>query len=114
MIHQPKGNTDGFLTMLKTLLRHYKKILIELWVDHAHWHKGARLAEFLQIHQRLKIEYLPKYHPEFNFQERLWKTMRYEETTNTYYETFEAMNRAVFRRSQKWKPEKLMSLCHTI
>ena len=114
MVKQPKGNTDGFLAMLTTILGRYKQFVIELWVDHARWHKGKRIIEFLSIHRRLKIEYIPKYHPELNFQERLWRMMRYEETTNTYYETFEQMNLAVFNRSRKWRPDKILSLCNVI
>lgn len=114
MIKQPKGNTDGFLTMLKTILTRYGQVVIEIWVDHARWHKGKRIVEFLSIHKRLRIEYIPKYHPELNFQERLWHTMRYEETTNTYYESFEELDLAVFKRSQRWKPKKILSLCNVI
>lgn len=114
MIKQPKGNTDGFLAMLTCILRRYKQFIIELWVDHARWHKGKRVVEFLSCHRELRIEYIPKYHPELNFQERLWRIMRYEETTNTYYETFEQLDRAVFKRSRKWKPKKILPLCQSI
>ena len=114
MVKQPKGNTDGFLAMLTTILSRYKQVVIELWVDHARWHKGKRIIEFLGIHRRLKIEYIPKYHPELNFQERLWRMMRYEETTNTYYETLEQMKLSVFNRSRKWRPDKILSLCNVI
>lgn len=114
MIKQPKGNTDGFLAMLSVILRRYKAVIIELWVDQARWHKGKRILEFLSCHKRLSLEYIPKYHPELNFQERFWRIMRYEETTNTYYETFEEMDMAVFSRSRKWKPNKILSLCQVI
>jgi len=114
MIKQPKGNTDGFLVMLQTILHRYKKVIIELWVDHARWHKGRRIVEFLSVHKRLKIEYIPKYHPELNFQERLWRVMRYEETTNTYYESFGELDFAISERSRKWKPQKILSLCQVI
>ena len=53
MIKQPKGNTEGFLAMLKVILKRYKNIVIELWVDHARWHQGNRIVEFLSIHKRL-------------------------------------------------------------
>jgi len=112
MMRQEKGNTDGFLIMLKKILCRYKGIIIDLWVDQARWHKGKRVVEFLCHHSRLKINYIPKYHPDFNLQEVLWRTMRYEETTNTYYETFEDLVNAVFSRSQRWKPQKILSLCH--
>lgn len=114
MIKQPKGNTDGFLAMLTCILRRYKRLSIELWVDQARWHKGRRIVEFLICHKRLRLEYIPKYHPELNFQERLWRIMRYEETTNTYYETFEQLDLAVFKRSSRWKPKKIRSICQFI
>ncbi len=112
MVRQEKGNTDGFLIMLKKILCRNKGIIIDLWVDQARWHKGKRVVAFLCHHSRLKINYIPKYHPELNLQEILWRTMRYEETTNTYYETFEDLVNAVFNRSQRWKPQKILSLCH--
>jgi len=50
--------------------------------------------------------------PELNKQETLWRIMRYEETTNTYYESFDELEIAVFKRSQSWKPKKVLSSCH--
>lgn len=114
MIAQEKGNTDGFLNTLRQILYRYKEMIIDLWVDQARWHKGERVKEFLSQHHRLTLNYIPKYHPELNPQERLWHTMRYEETTNTYYETFEELVSSVFKRSQSWKPQKILSLCHFI
>jgi transposase len=111
MVSQEKGNTDGFLAMLKTILSRYKDVIIDLFVDQARWHKGKRILEFVSTHTRLIINYIPKYHPELNAQEILWRTMRYEETTNTYYETIEELTMSVFMRSRSWKPKKILSLC---
>ncbi len=74
MVRQEKGNTNGFLTMLKTILVRYQRVLIDLWVDQARWHKGKRITEFLSYHSQLVISYIPKYHPELNPQEMLWRT----------------------------------------
>jgi hypothetical protein len=57
---------------------------------------------------------LPPYHPELNYQEALWKTMRYEETTNAYFENQENLAHAIFQRSRRWKPSKITSLCKLI
>jgi transposase len=114
MIRQPKGNTAGFLSMLKTILCRYRKSLIDLWVDQARWHKGLKVERFLRKNLRVMIHYIPKYHPQLNPQEILWRTMRYEETTNTYYESFEELRAAIFTQSQSWKPKKVLSLCHLI
>jgi len=100
--------------MLKTILRRYRKNLIDLWVDQARWHKGVKIDRFLHENIRLMIHYIPKYHPQLNLQEILWRTMRYEETTNTYYESFEELTASIFSRSQSWKPKKVLSLCHLI
>jgi transposase len=114
MARQERGNTDGFLAMLRTILYRFKMVVIDLWVDQARWHKGERISEFLHEHKRLVINYIPKYHPELNLQERMWRTMRYEETTNTYYESFHELVSSVFKRSQRWRPNKIVSLCQLI
>lgn len=114
MLRQEKGNTDGFIAMLTNILNRYKRVMIDFWVDQARGYKGERVTEFISHHSRLVINYIPKYHPELNPQEILWRTMRYEETTNTYYETFEELVMSVFKCSQNWKPKKIMSLCHFI
>ena len=67
---------------------------------------------FCEEHQQLRLNYLPAYHPELNLQEVLWRTMRYEETTNTYFESIDTLTVSVFKRSQRWKPRKIKALCH--
>jgi transposase len=106
-----RGNTDGFLKMLARIVSRFKDLTIDLWVDNASWHKGSRVNHFLSEYPNLAIHYLPPYHPELNYQERLWRLMRYEETTNTYYETMVHLEVAVFSRSQRWKPPKIRRLC---
>jgi transposase len=109
-----KGDTCGFLKLLKKILTRFKGKIIDLWADNARWHKGQSVYSFLLEERRLNIHYLPPYHPELNYQETLWRTMRYEETTNVYFETVEDLTFSVFKRSQKWKPQKIKSLCKLI
>jgi transposase len=106
-----RGNTDGFLKMLTRIVSRFKALAIELWVDNASWHKGPRVKKFLTEHQNLNLHYLPPYHPQLNYQERLWRMLRYEETTNAYFETMSQLEVAVFSRSQRWKPPKIRKLC---
>jgi hypothetical protein len=40
--------------------------------------------------------------------------MRYEETTNAFFETIEQLEASVFKRSQRWKTQKIKSLCKLI
>ena len=114
MVRQKKGNTDGFVAFLKTIMYRFRGVMIDLWVDNARWHKGEKVEQFIARHCQLSINYIPKYHPELNLQEILWRTMRYEETTNTYYEFFDELVIAIFKRSQRWKPKKILSLCQLI
>ena len=111
-IQNEKGNMDGFINTLRTILYRFKGKIIDIWVDNARWHKGKKIDDFLNDHTEIIINYIPKYHPELNKQETLWRIMRYEETTNTYYESFEDLEFAVLRCSQIWKPKKILSLCH--
>ena len=108
------GNTKSFLGFLKNIAHRFKNKIIDLWVDGPKWHKGEKVTVFCKAHRHITIHYLPPYHPELNCQEILWRTMRYEETTNVYFETFESLKRAVFKRSQRWRPKKILSLCHLI
>ena len=85
-----------------------------LSVDRARWHRGKRIDEFFHMHKQFNLHYLPPYHPELNFQESLWRMMRYEETTNVYFESMDKLITGVFKRSQSWKPKKITSLCHLI
>ena len=114
MMKWVKGNTDGFLKLLSRIVSRFKRKTIDLWVDRAKWHKGKRVAMFIEEHCHLHIHYLPPYHPELNCQEILWRTMRYEETTNAFFDNIEDMEDAVFKRSQRWKPNKIKSLCQLI
>ena len=114
MMKHEKGNTDSFIKFLAYVAGHFWDKIVDLWVDGPNWHKGERVRDFCKTHKHIKIHYLPPYHPELNQQEILWRTMRYEETTNVYFETIEAMERAIFKRSQRWKPAKIISLCHFI
>jgi transposase len=109
-----KGDTCGFLKLLNKILIRFKGKIIDLWVDNARWHRGERVYSFLLEHNTLYTHYLPPYHPELNYQETLWRTMRYEETTNVYFETVEDLASSVLKRSQRWKPQKIKSLCKLI
>jgi hypothetical protein len=85
MMKWVKGNTDGFLKLLSRIVSRFKGKTIDLWVDRAKWHKGKRVAMFI-----------------------------YEETTNAFFDDIEDMEGAVFKRSQRWKPNKIKTLCQLI
>jgi len=106
-----KGNTEGFMRLLKSIMVRFKDKIIDLWIDRAPWHRGEMVEHFRRQHHHVHLHYLPPYHPELNYQETLWRTMRYEETTNAFFETLETLEVSVFKRSQRWKPQRIKSLC---
>ena len=114
MMKAIQGDTTHFLRLLRRILLRFQGKIIDLWVDRAKWHKGDRVSQFLRKHRCLHLHYLPPYHPELNYQETLWRTLRYEETTDVYFETLTDLEVSVFRRSQRWKPRKVLSLCKLI
>jgi len=114
MIRCVKGNTDGFLKVLSKIQYAFTEKKIHLWVDRARWHRGERINRFFKKHANFRLHYIPAYHPELNCQEILWRTMRYEETTNVYFSSLNDLVKSVFKRSQCWKPKKVRSLCHLI
>jgi transposase len=77
------GNTDAFLTQLPMLVTRFQGKIVDRWVDNASWHKGPRVRAFLKLHLHwVHLHYHPPYHPELNPQERIWRRLRHEETTN--------------------------------
>jgi transposase len=65
-------NTDGFIQMLRKIVYRFKGRTIDLWVDNARWHIGTRVEAFVAEYSFFHIHYLPAYHPELNYQERIW------------------------------------------
>ena len=108
-----QGNTEAFLAQLHKLGERFRGKIVDLWVDHASWHKGPRVRAFLKPYQRwFHLHYQPPYHPELNPQERIWRRIRYEETTNHYYPSAEDLEQGVLIRVNGWSDEKVRSLCH--
>ena len=108
-----QGNTIAFLAQLQQLVARFQGKIVDLWVDNASWHKGPRVRAFLVPYQRwFHLHYHPPYHPELNPQERIWRRIRYEETTNHYYASPEDLERGVLSKVASWSDEKIRSLCH--
>ena len=111
MIRWPRGDREGFLTCLKHLYRRLRGYTIWLYVDRARWHKGEEVDLFVQTHMRLRLRYLPSYQPGLNPQERIWRQVRYEATTNYWFETLDLVWDTVQRTTRTWTPNKIKRLC---
>lgn len=107
-----KGNTDAFLLFLKYLHNRLKEFTVYLYADGPYWHKGERVREALKKHSNIHLEYLPPYHPELNPQERIWRLLRYEVTTNRYFPDIDAIETAVRKKQRHIKSDKIRSTCN--
>jgi transposase len=81
--------------------------------DNASYHTHPEVwAWFQQERRRLKVVPLPKYSPELNAQERLWRYTRREATHNRFFETPTELCTSLFttfREMQKY-PESIQGL----
>lgn len=107
-----RGDRAGFLRVLRHLYRRLKGLTIWLYVDRARWHQGDPVDEFLKKHPRLHVEYLPPYQPGLNMQERIWRQMRYEATTNRWFEDLDSIYSAIEKTARAWSPKKIRKLCN--
>ncbi len=112
MVTTPSGNRAGFLMGLRHLYRRLRGYTVWVYVDRAVWHRGDEVDMFLQTHVRLRVEYLPCYQPGLNLQERIWRRVRYEATTNRWFETLDAIGETIQRTTHSWSPQKVKRLCH--
>lgn len=111
-VRTEQGNTEGFLKVLHHLYSHLRGHIIWLYVDRARWHKGELIHEFLKKHRRLHLQYLPPYQPGLNPQERMWRRVRYESTTNRWFETLDDIWATVDKTTRSWTREKIRRLCN--
>lgn len=111
-VRTEQGNTEGFLKVLQHLHRQLRGLTLWLYVDRARWHKGELVRQFLRKHPRLHLEYLPPYQPGLNPQERIWRRLRYESTTNRWFETLDDTWAIVDKTMRSWTPAKIRRLCN--
>lgn len=112
MVRTEKGNSVGFLKVLKHLYQTLRHRTIWLFVDRARWHRGEIIEQFLKTHSRLRLEYLPPYQPGLNMQERIWRRVRYESTTNRWFDDLEDVWNVVQKTKRSWSTQKIKRLCN--
>lgn len=112
VVQTDRGDREGFLKVLSHLYRRLRGYTIWLYVDGAGWHKGDAVREFLKGHPRLHLEYLPPYQPALNMQERIWRRVRYESTTNRWFETIDEIWTTVEKTTRSWTGSKIRRLCN--
>ena len=112
LIQTAHGGRQGFLQALRDLYRRLRGYTIWLYVDGACWHKGEPVEQFLRDHPRLHLEYLPPYQPGLNPQERVWREVRYEATTNRWFENLGEIRDTIGKTIRSWSRLKIRRLCN--
>ena len=72
--------------ILKKVRARYPKKRVVLFWDNAGWHKGSAAQEQIQNDGNMEVVWLPRYAPEENPQEHVWKAGRSAVTHNRYIE----------------------------
>ena len=111
LLRLPQGNREGFVNSLKHLYRRLKGYTIWLYVDRAKWHQGEEVDLFIHTHVRLRLKDLLGYQPSLNIEERIWRHVRYDLTTNHWFESLDAIWETVDKIVHSWSPKKIKQLC---
>lgn len=72
---------------------------------------GEEVELFTRTHVELRLRFLPSYQPGLNMEERLWRRVRYEATTNVWFDSLENTWEAVRKTFRSWSPKRIKQLC---
>lgn len=81
-------DAPAFIQFLKTILKRYPTGKIIMVLDNGKIHHAAQVQLFLEKHTRLQFVFLPKYSPELNLVEGLWKWLKSDVVHNVFYKKF--------------------------
>jgi len=109
-----RADRIGFMKVRDNLYKRLRGYIIWLYVDAARWHKGEPVDLFLKTHKRFHLEYLPSYQPGLNVQERIWRQIRYEATTNRWFENLDIIWTVIQKTARSWSKKKIKRLCNLI
>lgn len=87
--------------ILEKLRAEYPKKKIVLFWDNAGWHKGSVAQEYVKADGNMKIIWLPRYAPDENPQEKVWKAGRSAVTHNEYIENIDTATDALVKYFNK-------------
>lgn len=83
--------------ILKNIRALYPKKKIALFWDNAGWHKGSVVQEYIKQDGNIEIVWFPRYAPDENPQEKVWKAGRAAVTHNEYIEDIDKAADALVR-----------------
>lgn len=106
--------SEAFIEFLDGLLARNRGKKVILYTDNAKAHHSKKVKEWLEAREDyLEVIYLPKYSPDWNPQEAIWKKFRKAVTHNTFFRSFKEFQRAIVKYFMKLKKPSLeiISLC---
>ncbi|RCX18053.1 transposase [Fontibacillus phaseoli] len=88
--HREEENFDtkAFQRFLVDILHAYPKGKLVMILDNARAHHADEIQKFLREHSRLQLVFLPKYSPELNPVEGLWKWLKQDVVNNVFFHKF--------------------------
>ena len=87
-------NTEAMKRLVLELERKQQRGKIYLLADNASYNHSYEFTDFLKIHRRVQIKYIPSYSPNLNIIERLWRFF-HEKHRDKYFERFKEFEKAV-------------------
>jgi len=93
--HEGRFNAESYCTFIEDVLAQTKQPII-LIQDGARYHTAAKTREVFAKHaERLWVEQLPAYSPDYNPIEHLWRNIKRQNTHNRYFPAFSDLATAV-------------------
>lgn len=88
-------NGEQFVNLMRLLRATHPEVeRFVLYVDGARYYSAPVVQAWLKRHPEFRLEPLPKYSPNLNLIERLWRFLR-QQALCRWHKTFEAMQEAV-------------------
>jgi len=97
-------NSTTFCAFLDDLVDHYGKVCLIL--DNVKYHKSKMAKRKIrQLRGRLWVYWLPKYSPELNAVEMVWRETRKDATHNQHFATMKRLRRTVQSQFRTYQDE---------
>ncbi len=109
-----KFNGESYICFLKKLMDRFPDRPIFLIEDSAPYHCSKLVQTFKETMRsvgRLFVYHLPKYSPDYNPIEKLWKNTKKDATHCKYFPTFETLRAAVIKAFEKYMMDATKVIC---
>jgi len=105
-----RASKGDFIACLEHLLGAYAAVPIILVVDNFSSHTAKAVREWLELHPRLQLFYLPKYCSHLNPVEAIWRQLKGTVAANRLYASMDLLLEAVHSFFAKLTPEAALRL----